>query len=321
MTGAPDVAGAVVGWRVWRVEASGRRVRLRSGVRDTVWPPARATRARCTAAHLAPGPTCGCGLYAVTEPAAVMGLGAVGGVLGLAALWGEVIEGTGGWRSSAGAPVFLLTDPSVGPETRRLLVEVYRVPVHPAPMPLARLIPLLSGRLRPAADQLRADLEAAVTRGALPSPPSPAVRRILEARPAPGDRSIVASPVGPVSRWAVLPATVRVVVALVMGGLAAVLLGGWFGSTTPQGGLWTSAVLVMSAVALVVVVVFTGALVALSLDEGLVRTRVAVVAGCSAGTLAVLLYGATAVQTAMGWRSWMLLGEPSLLEVLRVAVR
>ena len=128
----PDVPDVVVGWRAWRIgrSAAGDPV-LIAPVLGTGWGPAHATVATCSAHpdHRSPEAGCGCGLYGVVAADQVPGLDDAQ-VLGCVALWGEVVEGTEGWRASHGYPRVLVAGPAVDEQTRSRLEESYRIPVH-----------------------------------------------------------------------------------------------------------------------------------------------------------------------------------------------
>jgi hypothetical protein len=108
----PDVAGPILGWRVWRVseQASGD-IRLRSVLYDEIWEPRRELVAACEHGHTAPDDGCSCGIHAARDPATV-GRYLVGRndpsdvhrVIGQVALWGWVCEGDAGWRASRAYP-------------------------------------------------------------------------------------------------------------------------------------------------------------------------------------------------------------------------
>jgi hypothetical protein len=108
---APDLVEAVIGWRVWRVDA---RHRLCSALRDEVWQPRRPLVAACGVDHAAPDQGCDCGIYAVRRPeqaqAYLVGRNrpeAVHRVLGRVALWGRVVECEQGWRAECAYPARL----------------------------------------------------------------------------------------------------------------------------------------------------------------------------------------------------------------------
>lgn len=136
----PDVPGAVLGWRQWRVETQRGRPRLASPVRATQWEPGAPMVAACRAGHAVPTPGCGCGLYAArtvgTAAHAAAG-SAAGMVLGRVALWGEIIEGEHGWRATQAYPVLLIVDRSTDDEMVAQLAADYRVEVHRSSVPLS----------------------------------------------------------------------------------------------------------------------------------------------------------------------------------------
>ena len=110
---APDYASPVSGWRTWRVDDSGAEARLRSVVRSTAWPVGEAMIAECPSgnvAHRPPGPGCRCGIHAARDVAGAAMHAEIPSrereplAVGLAALWGRVVEGTRGWRASAAYP-------------------------------------------------------------------------------------------------------------------------------------------------------------------------------------------------------------------------
>ena len=114
----PDYLETVAAWRVWLVVEDRGALRLASVLYPTLWKPLLAMTARCdravdAPAHLPPHDRCSCGLYAsATLDGAVSyfdGCGpnsirAVYRVVGRVSLWGRVIEGDRGWRSSHAYP-------------------------------------------------------------------------------------------------------------------------------------------------------------------------------------------------------------------------
>jgi hypothetical protein len=135
---APDYAGALIGWRVWRVVRDRDGLRLGSVLYDEVWSPGQRAVAACRELHLAPEQACACGFYAAVERRAALPYlvgredrGTVGRVLGRVALWGTVVECAEGWRGQLAYPVLLLV-----PEARADLAEelgAYGVPVELVP--------------------------------------------------------------------------------------------------------------------------------------------------------------------------------------------
>jgi hypothetical protein len=190
---APDVAGAVVGWRTWQIRDPDRAL-LRSPLQvATVWQPGAPLAARCELrGHPAPDPDCTCGIYAARDPAHVGGVG-FGRVtlLGCVALWGTVVEGERGWRGGVGRPVVLFCGPALRPDVRTELSVAYGVPVHVLPQPVALTVerPGIDGaaeRVRTAAERVPPDARRldeaarAFVRAAgapVPEPAAPAVSR------------------------------------------------------------------------------------------------------------------------------------------------
>ncbi len=160
--GVPDVPDAVLGWRTWRVgRRAQRRTELIAPLAGTPWPAGRPLVASCgSRTHSPPGDTCRCGLYAVADPTVLEWGPSDHEVLGVVALWGQVVEGTRGWRASRGYPRFLVTGPGIPGEQRAALARRYGVPVHRSDVPPRYLAPLL-GADRALADALRhgADVE------------------------------------------------------------------------------------------------------------------------------------------------------------------
>lgn len=157
MTSVPDVPEALVGWRAWVFGRSdGLEPELVSPIRRSVWIPGRAELAQCWESdHAPPASECGCGLYGVTAPGRMMGVKPGRGIIGCAALWGDVVEGTHGWRASHGYPRLLIADPGLGRRALARLGERYGVPVHTSEIPLPELVLLLDTVLRDEAEGLR----------------------------------------------------------------------------------------------------------------------------------------------------------------------
>jgi hypothetical protein len=105
----------IVGWRAWRVAATGDCLRLRSAVYDDVWTPGVELGATCPhRAHAAPDESCTCGIYAARDPAGAVRYlvgrddpDVVHRVVGLVRLTGIVVEGRRGWRAQVAYPVRL----------------------------------------------------------------------------------------------------------------------------------------------------------------------------------------------------------------------
>jgi hypothetical protein len=149
---APDFIEPVLGWRVWLVVEDLGVLRLASVLYPTVWQPRHEMTARCELAphargfHRPPHGECSCGLYAaaaLTDAVSYFdGYGQrsrspVYRVLGRVALWGRVIEGDRGWRSSYGYPariyvpeVCLGGDGSRAADEIALALADYGVPIE-----------------------------------------------------------------------------------------------------------------------------------------------------------------------------------------------
>jgi hypothetical protein len=118
----------VHGWRLWFVVAEAGRAGLASPVYPTPLPRGSALEAACDARrreplrpwrlrppeHAAPAVSCSCGVHAVSLPAdlaayvpSVAGRRIVHRVVGRVALWGDVVEGSRGWRASRAYPAKL----------------------------------------------------------------------------------------------------------------------------------------------------------------------------------------------------------------------
>ena len=125
VSAAPDLCEPVHGWRLWFVVMEGGRARLMSPVYPIVWRPGREIEAVCDARrrellrpwrlrpaeHAAPDVRCGCGVHAVSVPSdlaayvpSVAARRIVHRVIGRVSLWGEVVEGSRGWRGRTPIP-------------------------------------------------------------------------------------------------------------------------------------------------------------------------------------------------------------------------
>ena len=111
MSAALVYVAPVSGWRTWRIDQSGPEARLASVVRPAAWPVGEALVAECpwvTFAHHAPGPGCRCGIHAARDAAEAALHAELPSrareplAVGLASLWGRVVEGEAGWRASHG---------------------------------------------------------------------------------------------------------------------------------------------------------------------------------------------------------------------------
>jgi hypothetical protein len=138
----------VVGWKIWRVEHSAERTRLRSALYGSLWPPERPAVAECKkllrTRHEAPDPLCECGIHAGKSLSSWRHYLAVGDdrVFGRVQLWGDRLEGELGWRATHAYPLGLYV-----PATLELADEiaaglaVYGVPVEVAGLPAKELVP------------------------------------------------------------------------------------------------------------------------------------------------------------------------------------
>jgi len=155
---SPDYLDPVHGWRLWSVVDAGGRSRLQSLVCPSIWWPGQELVATCEAAprdglrpwrrrmpgHAAPEARCTCGVHAMERvrhlgtyvPPAASRL-VVQRAVGRVALWGEVIEGSRGWRAGRAYPAEIwiphadLRRQPVA-ELEEIAVELadYGVPVH-----------------------------------------------------------------------------------------------------------------------------------------------------------------------------------------------
>jgi len=157
----PDAVEPVVGWRCWRLHDSPGGFTLASACRPVRWEPGRPLEARCELGHVPPSRGCSCGIYAAAGPRlphtylpphvkaadrirtqAILGYDVVMAV-GLADLWGDVVECEWGWRAQFAYPKSLYLPTGVrhfrrSPasveifDSARLaaaLSELYRIPV------------------------------------------------------------------------------------------------------------------------------------------------------------------------------------------------
>jgi hypothetical protein len=156
----PDLAEPLEAWRVWRVGMCDGRVVLKSLFSGTVWEPTVPLAAVCSSVrrsrwrpwrvrahdHAAPALGCRCGIYGVQSVSAARQYIDCAPfpyrddrVIGRVALWGDVVEGTLGWRGSYAYPLDLYLREPTGQklglrrraQVEQILValEAYRVPV------------------------------------------------------------------------------------------------------------------------------------------------------------------------------------------------
>ena len=141
---APDVAGQITGWRAWALDETGEAARLASVVHPGRWPVKEPFSAECHRLpdlHPAPIASCECGIYvarSVHEAAYHVELPSTRASvmpIGLATVWGKVVEGELGWRASRAYPEHLylpLRDPRELDRIERVAWDLaaYGVPVE-----------------------------------------------------------------------------------------------------------------------------------------------------------------------------------------------
>ena len=128
----------VVGWKIWRVEHSGNRTRLRSVLYGDLWPEGQPLEAACRrllrSPHEAPCAGCACGIHASRELSSwehYLSVDGAARVFGRVLLWGATIEGTAGWRAALAAPVEIFVPALVAnAEEVAAGLAAYGVPVH-----------------------------------------------------------------------------------------------------------------------------------------------------------------------------------------------
>lgn len=139
---APDLVGAVEGWRVWRVSTElpkfGGAPKLYSATYGGYyWAARKACVAECEkCGENVPGEYCSCGFYSAKTFDHLMGMSyhlydaetGMIAVLGQVANWGKVIEATQGWRAQIAYPVRLWV-PFEAAKLAKPLKEAYGVPV------------------------------------------------------------------------------------------------------------------------------------------------------------------------------------------------
>lgn len=134
---ATAAAEPVVGWKIWRVEHTEDRTRLRSVLYGSLWPPGRPARAECKrllrVRHDAPDALCECGIHAAKSLGAWRHYLRVGDdrVFGRAVLWGGIVEGELGWRAAAAYPLEVRVPAQLEhAEEIAAALAVYGVPVE-----------------------------------------------------------------------------------------------------------------------------------------------------------------------------------------------
>lgn len=114
----PDMVGAVVAWRAWKIGADGLLHSV--SMTDVAWRPREAIQAACSkrsAPHEPPGEDCDCGIYAAKTrehlesmhyPNYNYQLGDPSVCVGEVWLWGGIVPGSQGWRAQFAYPKRLL---------------------------------------------------------------------------------------------------------------------------------------------------------------------------------------------------------------------
>jgi hypothetical protein len=123
----PEIEGTVEGWRAWVVDSKippyGLPPKLRSVTWNYAWYPGQISEARChycengADEHKPADKGCSCGFYSAKTIKHLMEMGYHGyhdydqssltKVIGRVANWGQVTEGTQGWRSQYSYPVMV----------------------------------------------------------------------------------------------------------------------------------------------------------------------------------------------------------------------
>jgi hypothetical protein len=128
----PDIAEALVGWRSWGLARTADGIRIVSHG-STIWPAGSALAATCAAGkrHDSPARECRCGIYALLDHDLFPYYeydGPAYAVFGPVYLWGEVIQGTKGFRAEYAYPKALYVAHRDWRYAQPLR-EAYRVPV------------------------------------------------------------------------------------------------------------------------------------------------------------------------------------------------
>jgi hypothetical protein len=148
----PDSTEPVEGWRTWAVKADlkpNEAPLLKSVIyRDAYWTPRQVMEGVCERStgrangvqrkgHEVPFETCMCGLYAAKTREHLLSLSyhsydersGLFQVIGPVAMWGKVIEGTQGWRSTFGYPKAIYV-PYEAWHLAKPITAAYGVPVR-----------------------------------------------------------------------------------------------------------------------------------------------------------------------------------------------
>src|SRR3954467_6915234 len=147
-----DVAGAaepVIGWKIWRVDHSEERTRLRSVLYGSLWPAGRPAVADCKklfrSRHAPPHLVCECGIHVAKSLESWRHYLTVGNdrVFGRAALWGRRLEGELGWRGEHCYPLELIVPATLeDAEAIASGLAAYGVPVEVGGAPSRKLVPV-----------------------------------------------------------------------------------------------------------------------------------------------------------------------------------
>ena len=141
--GIPDYAEVMVGWRAWKLNVIQGQPWLESCVHDYTWQPRTESLAECDGSYgicqkggRVPGAKCSCGFYSTKGREHLMTTSyqvydADAGeyhVIGKVANWGELEEGTLGWRAELSYPMELYL-PYEGWKHANKLEALYGKPV------------------------------------------------------------------------------------------------------------------------------------------------------------------------------------------------
>jgi len=116
----PDYISPIVGWRVWRWDATGLK-----SLNGKPWSPGQPLAAKCGArnahdAHEPPQADCSCGVYASKSREHLRGTGYEPlGIGGEVHLWGTVVEHEFGWRAQFAYPKSLVLPPDMIPSSTK----------------------------------------------------------------------------------------------------------------------------------------------------------------------------------------------------------
>jgi hypothetical protein len=162
---APDYVEPIVGWRLWRIAESRHQSRLTSLFLNDVWPWLEPLEARCAMQrvrwsrvrppHAAPREDCQCGIYATVWSEIAPHLRNARWhrrpkfVVGEVALWGTVVVGELGWRSTYAYPqrMFALIPGKTSElEVARVLSSLGQYGVSVEPIDISRAAATIESR-------------------------------------------------------------------------------------------------------------------------------------------------------------------------------